>query len=305
MSTRLLFLSFNMCVFYLLFLNWLGGTAEGLNKESEAEQKIIEKVRAVKVEQSELYDTFMYPIVIGSGEESFVYAEAEGRLSGYQVQIGDHVKKGDTVAVLERTEVGYSFKPIHLKSPIMGQVSQLFKKKGEKIIKGEKVVHILNPKVLDLKVEVPQKEITSLAKGLQGNLRINDGRETSMQVEIIGVSPMVDQLSGTSTVVLKIVGRSMKGKENLQVLPGSNGYVHFKINKRIGFSLPLEAIIHSKSTYMVRMIVEGKVVRKEVKLGRDLQDNRKEILTGIKNSDVVITSKSKYLRENEEVEPLF
>lgn len=280
---------------HLLFLSLLVGTST----RAGAEERPSVKVLAVKL--TELFDTFFYPAVLEAREESEVIAEIDGIVKETKIKIGQRVESNSTLFILRQSKPDYAFAPFVVKSPITGTIAKILKKVGSTVKVGEALVHIINHDDLAIKIEVPEAEVNLLKAGLSGEIQFKNS-DAPMPILISGLSPILSSKTGTSNCELIWDERSPWKQDKLQLrkkfLPGMVGRVSFKLNSRKAISIPKSAIIFEKQNYLVRVVQGEKVFRKLIRLGKEYPD-QVEVLSGLTENELVVTTRSKYLKEGE------
>ena len=269
----------------------------------QALSKDLATVKVAELKSEELFDLYAYPVSLESKKESQVYSEITGVIKDLKVKIGQHVKAGDPLLLLQHTRPEYSYAPFHLKSPIEGTVAAIYKKTGARVQEGDLLLHIVNKKELGLFFEIPEAELNLLKKGLAAELEFRLIKE-KIPVKISGVSPLIDPKSGTAKAELEWdqnkLKNSLKNEIKSKLYPGMIGRAIFKLNFRHGISIPKEAVSFEKQQHFVRTVLNQKVVKKAVTLGKEKQD-RVEVTSGLMLGEIIIVSRNKYLKENEEV----
>jgi len=260
-------------------------------------------VKVAEAQIQELYDLYIYPVSLESKKESEVYSEIVGVIKEIKVEIGQTVTSGEPLLKLQHTQPEYSYAPFSVKSPIDGTVAAISKKTGSRVQQGDLLIHVVNRKDLEMIFEVPESELNLLKKGTKGEIefRVINGK---VPIEIKGISPLVKPMSGTAlgklTMTEAELSEEVKSRIRSKLYPGMIGRAKFKLNFRQGIAIPKEAVTFEKQKHMVRTIVNNKVIKKEITIGKEI-DLLVEVTTGLAPGDTVVVSRSKYLKENEEV----
>ncbi len=257
------------------------------------------KVLAVKLK--DLFDTYYYPAVLETREESEVAAEIDGIIKESKVKIGQRVEANTTLFVLRQTKPDYAFSPFIVKSPISGTIAKILKKVGATVKIGEPLIHIVNHDNLAIKIEVPEAEVHFLKSGLSGEIQFRYS-DSPLPILMSGLSPILSSRTGTSSGEVIWDERQTWQQDKLQLrkkfLPGMVGRVIFKINARKAISIPKNAVIFEKQSHMVRIIQDEKVLRKPIKIGKEYTE-QVEILSGLNEGDLVVITRNKYLKDGE------
>ena len=261
-------------------------------------------VKVYKVQTTEIYDIYKYPVVLEAKYERDLYSEITGFVHDIHVTVGEWVKKDETLMHLKPTGVFYTDEAFTVKSPINGQITHIDKKIGSHIKPGDLLIHIVEPNDLTIKIEVPQAELGLLRVKQQGEAKFRV-IPNFLPIIVTGISSLIDQATGTSTGQLDWDKQNFKADEldliKKHIYPGMLGYVTFKLNKRTGIKIPSQAILHEKEVDKVRIVKAGKAIRQIIKTGKHLEAGFIEITDGLQIDDAVIVTTGKYIKENEEV----
>jgi len=266
-----------------------------------AEDKNIPEKKTVKVHEvvaTEIYDTYKYPVSVESRHEREIYSEINGVVHDIHVTVGEWVKKDAELMHLK--PIGPEFTELTIKSPMAGQVTQVAKKIGSHVKKDEFLIHIVDPKDLTIKIEIPEAELALLTVRQAGEAKFRS-IVLALPVIVTGISSLIDQTTGTATGQLDWDVLNFKnGEQNLinqQVYPGMLGMVTFKLNKRNGITMPSQALLHEKNKDKVRLIKNGKASKKIITLGKHLDGGIVEVTDGLQVGDIVVRSTGKYIKE--------
>ena len=262
------------------------------------------KVRVIAAEVQELHDLYIYTVSLESRRQSEIHSEISGTVKEINVDIGQTVRVGDPLLQLQHMQPEYSYAPFIVNSPIDGTVAAIEKKIGSSVRQADMLIHIVNQKDLEIIFEIPEAELSLLKKEATGEIEfrvINN----KIPVKIKGISPLVKPMSGTA--VGKLAMREDQFTDELRNLihsklyPGMIGQAKFKLNSRMGIAIPKEAITFENQRYVVRTIINDKVIKKTITIGKEM-DPFAEVTAGLTAGDLVVVGRSKYLKENELVE---
>ncbi len=217
-----------------------------------------------------------------------------------------------------------------------GMVTSIFKKLGEKVKVGDKLLLIKNSDpafeyssqniiapvagvvneimvtigsvvnkghglitVIDPDQRVVNIEITS--SDLNSMAKISKGlfisrENNSIGVKIDGISPSISPLTGTAKAELIFTNQS----DTIKI--GDLGKVVFKSNIHKGVLIPVSAISYQGKDPIVKIINKGhKIIYNNVKLG-DKRAGKVEILEGLNEGAEVVIRSTSYLSKNDLVE---
>lgn len=259
--------------------------------------KKLKSVFIKTAKKQEIFDSFAYPATVEAVVNALVISESQGIVERISSPLGQKVKINESLVKVRHTDPIYKYKPVTLKAPVSGVVSQVFVSEGSLVSKGQKILQVTDPDKIKVKIEIGAKDLQFIKKGLEGNFT-SKANSKDIKLRVLGVSPFVNPATGTATAELEL--SSIKDK----LIPGVLGKVVFKSNIHQGFVFVENAIYYlGKKTY-VRLTeeLENKYLIKkvEVKLGQKRR-GQVEILSGLKDGMMVIERASGFLPEGAEV----
>jgi multidrug efflux pump subunit AcrA (membrane-fusion protein) len=244
---------------------------------------------------SELYsDELTYPARVVPKINSNVLADTDGVVTKIPAVLGQKVSARQTLVVITHTDPVYQYAPMKVVSPISGIVSAINVAEGSQVNKGEKLASVTDPRKLRVVIEVPAEDLDSMKKGIPAEFRIS-GRADPVAVKLQGVSPFVDPSTGTATCEFDVdPGHSA-------LSPGIVGRIILNVHQRKGIRIPEYAIVYRGQSPYARIFENGKVRYTTLKLGKK-QEGFVEILSGIKDKEMVIERASRFVADGESVQ---
>jgi multidrug efflux pump subunit AcrA (membrane-fusion protein) len=241
-----------------------------------------------------LSDELTYPARVDPKVNSTVLADADGVVTKIPALLGQRVRARQTLIVLTHTDPVYQYAPMKVFSPISGVVSAINVAEGTQVNKGDKLASVTDPKKLRVVIEVPAEDLSSLKRGMPAEFKIT-GRPDPIAVRLQGVSPFVDPATGTATCEFDVDS----SRETLA--PGIVGRVVMKVHQRSGIRIPEYAVVYRNQAPFARIYEKGKVRFSALKLGKK-QDGFIEVMSGIKERDVVVERSSRFVADGEAVQ---
>ncbi|MBF0362150.1 MAG: HlyD family efflux transporter periplasmic adaptor subunit [Oligoflexia bacterium] len=266
------------------------------------EKKPLKSVFIKKLQHQEMFNQFIYPTQIASSLNVEVVSQISGIVMELQKDIGSKTRSGERLLFIQQNDPIYQYKPMAVEAPISGVVNAVFVKNGQLVNKGEKLLTLVNLNKISLKIEIPVGDLKFIQEKMEGIIEIDDkkeGKEEGIKVKIVGIGPIIDPVSGTSTAELKIVDEK-KFRKELPLL-GAIVMVSFKSNIHKAFLVSEENIgYRGKSTFIMSLDKGNKVKRLEVTLGERV-GGQVEIVSGVKSGEILIVKSSDNLIDGEEV----
>ncbi len=252
-------------------------------------------VMLLEAKSQPLADALTYPGRVRSRLNATTTSEIEGQVTEISRPLGSKVKNGDVILVIRNTDPIYRYAPIRIRSLSSGYLTSFDVALMSRVERGQKLFTITDPKNLLVEVEIPAHHLSALKRGMTGEFRPDPMQPESVPVTIEGLSPLIDVKSGTATAELRPL------KESGLLRQGILGQISLKTNQREAFLLPESAIIYRDEKPFVRVLANGKVQRKEIKLGSRMGDSY-EVSGGLKAGEQIVTRSSRFISDGEEVE---
>jgi len=249
-------------------------------------------VYAGTVKAADLFDVLSYPARITPAVNASLLSEADGIVHKVFKPLGRPVKRGEKILTIKNTDPIYDFAPLAVAAPVSGVVSSIDVAEGSRVVKGQKLATILDPKDLKILIEVSAFDISTLQPGLNGELMAYSF-EKPVAVKILGVSPYVDPATGSATAELKAL-------EGGTLVPGMVGRVTFKARQHIGIEVPESAISYRGQEAFIRLVEEGKAKFQRVELGQSRR-GMVEVLKGLAEGSTFILRANGFVSDGETV----
>ncbi len=255
-------------------------------------------VFVAKIKTADIYDTLSYPAQILPKIEANVLAEYQGFVEKIFVSLGKQVRKGENLLSVKQIDPAYNYVPMKITSPIGGVVTQVLTTEGNVVGKGQILIKITDPSEYKIKIEITSSDIAGLKQGMQGRILLSGGKK-SFSVRIVGIAPVLDLNTGTSSAELELI---TTGLNDVQVLPmGEICQVMFQTNFHRGIEVADDAINYFGTKTFLSIIEEKKIKKVEVEVG-PRRNGSAEIVNGLKDNDVVVVRSTSFLGEGDAVD---
>lgn len=178
-----------------------------------------------------------------------VYPEVQyGKIIQINVIIGDYVRKGDVVVVVDPSQPGSSFAPNPVIAPISGYVTALYAQLGA-VVSGQvpvaKIGVLDNQKDIYVKTFVPEKYVSSVTTGTEAEIQFSYEKEP-FRAKVSEITPVLDPMSRTFEVWL----RFNQFNRNIRVgsYPDIKLFIETKHNV---IAVPTEAVVKRSGNEVV------------------------------------------------------
>ncbi|PLX18580.1 MAG: efflux RND transporter periplasmic adaptor subunit [Candidatus Muiribacterium halophilum] len=182
-----------------------------------------------------------------------------------------------------------------IKAPWDGIISDLPIREGEFVAPRQAVVEMYDPDTLIIRSTVAEKYSSLVSKDMKLRLTLDafEGKELSGKIK--RVYPYLD--SRLRTRPIEII---LDTKE--QLLPGMLARIDLTIEKKDNIiKIPVSAIKKDKSgNDLVFVIKDKKTAVRKIKTGI-IENNNIEVISGLKENDIIITKGNENLKENIQV----
>ena len=203
-------------------------------------------------------------------EEAVIYPRVSGKLLKNILREGDKVKKGQTISLIERDEVGAKYEPVVVPSTINGVVGRIYLDPGANVITSTPVALVVNQDTIRIAVDIPERYIGELSKGQTAWLMVEALPDQKFEAVLDLISPVVDSLSRSVAVEFKADNKEGKLRSGM--------FAKLDISlaeQKKALSLSKKNILENEdgSYYVLVASADGKTAEK------------KDIKVGFKNND--------------------
>lgn len=257
--------------------------------EKEKEQQLISEhdVLAVKTEtaaKSVLYDFFTTNGNVRVSNSLEVYPAVGGRLVSSPVKLGQKISKGDVIAVIDPAVTGGNFSLYQLTAPISGTVLTPAVQTGSIVSTESRITVIGDLNSLQIVSYIPERYYGKIKPGIDAELSVEAYGQEKFSAMITEVSPVVDEVSRTFEVVLKL-----KDKEN-KIVAGMFADITIFLEKINDFiSVPENCLLVRDGEKFVYVVTSENTARLQ-KIETSRKVNRRVLVeSGLSEGDLVIT----------------
>ena len=157
-------------------------------------------VKTEKVQKRDLKHQLITSGSIKALEEAVIYPRINGKLQRNLLREGDNVKKGQTISLIDRDEVGAKYEPVVVPSTLTGVVAKIYRDPGENVTTQTPIASVVNQSILRIKVDVPERYVGEIYKGQLANLSVDAYPDQKFEAKLDVISPVVDSLSRSVAV---------------------------------------------------------------------------------------------------------
>ena len=169
-------------------------------------------------------------------------------------------------------------------APISGTITNINKEEGELISSAEALIEMLSPSY-QIEVNIPETDIVKISVADKADIELDALSDKTLKAEVVSVNPAANTIQ--DVVYYKVVLSILEDDE--RVKPGMTADILIYTDERNGvLYLPSRSILTEGNRKYVRVLENGEIVEKEVSVGLNADDSKKEILSGVNEGEEII-----------------
>ncbi len=210
-------------------------------------------------------------------------------------------EKKSSLAQVKQAEASFEQAKLRLEdtiieSPISGFIANVKAEEGQFIPQGSSLINIVKLDPVYVQVGVSSDVLVNIEKGEEVEVELLDYKNELRKGLIETISPVRDQQSQLYTVKVKV-----NNKDN-KIKAGMFADVYFTLNsKEKATVIPADSVIDLDGNPYVFVEENGKAIKKEIKVGL-INNDKVEVLEGIKSGENIIVQGHKSLQNGDNVE---
>jgi multidrug efflux pump subunit AcrA (membrane-fusion protein) len=253
-------------------------------------------VKAMKVQPRDLYNILNYAGDVKAQDEAIIYPKVSGKIIEKVRDEGSLVKKGEVICYLDRDEVGLKFEKAPVESTLTGVVGRVFVDIGENVNSQTPIAFVVNAEKVKINLDIPEKYTPGIFLLQEARIRVDAWPQDEFSGAITKISPVMDL--STRSAPIEITVDNPQGS----LRSGMFARVDIVLEEKKGvLAILQEAVIGREPDAYVFIVENNKAKLKKVSLGIR-QGPYYEIISGIKNGDLVVIMGQQKLYEEALVE---
>jgi multidrug efflux pump subunit AcrA (membrane-fusion protein) len=268
---------------------------------ASARNATLVRVTSVNLDTIETSVMLNGDVLLGSPQVS-LYATLPSSISNAKLlearfKLGDTVKRGDTVAMVDPSRPGISYSQSPVISTASGTVIQ-----GPPVVLGDTIststaIYVLSD-LSDLLVEthLPERYALAAKKGLTAQVRLDAIAGETFAAVVDEVSPTLDAASRTVKIRLKFA------KPDPRIQAGMFSSVSLVTSTRSNVPVvPRDALINTYGKWVVFTVDERSIAhRREIELGLE-NETAVEVAAGLQTGEQVVSAGQNFLSDGDTV----
>jgi membrane fusion protein (multidrug efflux system) len=240
-------------------------------------------VHVKTVSHQSIEDTLVVMGSLKAKDEATLFSRVPGKLKENLLKEGDRVAKDQTVALVERDEVGVVFKPAPVPSTLQGVVGRTYLDRGQNVTPATPIALVVDDTEVIAQANIPERYAGRVQLGQTVQGHVEAAPNQIFTGEVTRVSPVVEAVTRSTPIEVRMENGSGKLKSGM--------FAELRIaiaKKSHALAVPSESLVEG-SPFAVFLVKDGKAVKREVVLGIR-NDRVSEIVSGLAAGDQVITS---------------
>lgn len=282
--------------FYVFFMLFFVFSLTGCQPQITNKTEDVIPVKVERVELSELFQSLDYSGNITADEEAIVYPKVSGKIIEKVKEDGSIIKKGETIAYIDRDEVGLKFEKAPVDSPIDGIVGRVYLGIGVNVTPQSALALVVNMDRVKVNLDIPEKYLPMVSLGQGAEITIDAYSQDQFGGKVTKISPVVDLNTRTAPIEI-IVDNPLH-----RLQPGMYARVKLIIKEIKGTPVIFkEAVMGREPDEYVYVLENKKAVVKKVILGIR-QGEYYQVKEGLKEGDLVVVMGQQRLYQGAPVE---
>ena len=186
-----------------------------------------------------------------------IYPDVPGKVQNLMVREGQRVYRGQIVAYVDRSQVGMTYMPASVTSPISGVVGKIYVDRGQTVSQQTPIMMVADTRFVEGVLNIPEKYVPLFRIGQEAEIRTESWPGKVFKGRVYKVSSLIDASTRTLRVRLRLL--NMRGK----LIPGNYADFAVKVRKYPNQVLaPFDAIIDNLEYSEVFVVKEKKITAK-------------------------------------------
>ena len=276
-----------------------------VNQKIQAKKKAMNQPAAVKVvpvettqpSRQEIIETIHASANIQADSEVTIYSKVNGKIAQNLVKMGSSIQSGQVVAIVNRDEVGYEFKPYEVKSDAKGVVSRLMQNPGAAVNPNVPLMTLVDIDTVKAVAAVDEKKIRFIMMNQPARVTLEAYPGEVFAAFVTNISPVANAVNRTIDVELSIPNA------NHRIKPGMYAEVEWTESRRSSLVVPLTSVVEVAGQKYVFIADNGLARINAVTVGAVVGDSI-EILSGLKGDEQVVTTGASQLNDKDKIKTI-
>lgn len=231
---------------------------------------------------------------IQSDAEVSIFSKIAGKIANNLVKMGSVITPGQVVAIVNRDEVGYDYKPYEVKSDAKGVVARILLNPGASVNPNSPIMNLVDIDLVKVVAAVDEKKIRFIGLGNVARVTLEAYPGEVFGAKVSNISPVGNPVSRTIEVELSIPNPTHRIK------PGMYVEVEWTISSRSATVVPLAAVVDRGGQKYVFQAADGLAKMIPVTVGTVVGDAI-EVVSGLAGGEKIITTGAGQLNDKDKI----
>ncbi len=224
-----------------------------------------------------------------------VFSKVNGLVIRKKHQIGDHVQKGQVLAVVRQDIPGMEFADHEVKATMNGTIVQDFCEKGQTVTVQKPLFQLAQIDPILIEVKIPEEWLSHINLKKAVKITFESLPQKQFLAQIYRVLPQLDSRSRSAIVQLTMPNP----KHDFAI--GMFAQAMLTGTKRNVLSIPVDALVRSGLEYFV-FTIEQNVAHKQLIQPGEIFDERLEVVKGLSEGMQIVVFGQNLLNDGMKVE---
>jgi len=232
-------------------------------KDSKIEKKI--PVVAKVVSSQTIVERLALNGEIKGQKQVDIYPDVPGKVYRIFVKEGNYVRRGQTVASIDRSIVGMHFVPAPVTSPISGVVGKIYVDRGKTVSPAVPLMMVADMRLLEGVLNVQERLIGKIKIGQKVDITVDSYPDKTFRGVISSKGSFIDPTNRTLQIKVRFLNTGGK------LVPGN--YANYSVQIRSmknQLVIPFDAVLNSLSATEVYIL---ETIKNTNNIYKDLQEN--------------------------------
>lgn len=263
-------------------------------KVTQNEEELI-PVKVMKIQLKDIQKTLDYVGDIKAQDEAQVYPKVSGKIIEKLKEDGSPINKNETIAYIDRDEVGLQFEKAPVESPLTGIIGRVYVDKGTNVTPQTPIAMVVDIDKVKIELDIPEKYLPRISIGQEAGINVDAYPEEKFKGDVSKISPIVDLDTRTAPIEIIIPNTDHRLKPGMF----ARAQLIIEVHKNVPVILK-EAVVGREPNLYVYIIENKKAVLRKITLGIR-QGGSIEIPDGLKEGDLVVIMGQQKLRDGASV----
>ncbi len=240
-------------------------------------------VAVTEVKRQQIEETLILTGDIRGLNEARVYPKVPGRLQRKIKEVGDIVKKGEVLSLVDRDEPALQFAAAEVTSPLDGVLTRYFVDLGEAVTPTTPICEVADISPVKVVVMVPEKDLPRVRTGQAARFTLDSYPGETFTGKITRISEALN--IGSRSAEVEIYSENPRQK----LKPGMFAKVEVVLAlHQNAVTVPREAVAELGGTYYAFVIKNRTAERRDLQIGI-IKPEKLEILSGLAPAETLVT----------------